>query len=254
MLPLSVFIITKNEQAILDECLTRVSSIADEIIVLDSGSTDQTQAIAESHGAVFQFREFDGFGQQKFAAESLCKNDWVLNIDADEFLTEEVKEEILSFLKSDLPHRFDGARIKTVGIYPHHKNPRPFADFHNYIRLYNHKVLHYPLHATQDAVLPQDRERICEFKNIILHYSFPDLQTLNEKASERTRFYFHSENRKSGLHNIPRMLIEFPFAFFKCYVLRCHFTGGIYGVKISYIYAKYRFLRVLQRVLARSLT
>ena len=253
MRSLSLFVITKNEQANLSRCLELAKPLVDEIIVLDSGSTDNTQEIAEKFGAKFSFRQFDGFGQQKRAAESLCKNDWVLNLDADEFLTPEVIAEITHFLSSDMPQRYNGARVKTVGLYPHHEKPRFLADYHNYIRLYNRELLSYPNHPTKDAIVVTSEKYIYHLKNIILHRSFPDLKTLNDKARGRTRFYFQNENPKSQFINILRMVIEFPLAFFKCYILRRHFTGGFYGAKISYIYAKYRFIRIVQRVMKRAL-
>lgn len=250
---LSLFVITKNEQANLGRCLELAKPLVDEIVVLDSGSTDKTQEVAEKFGAKFSFRQFDGFGQQKRAAESLCENDWVLNLDADEYLTPEVIAEITHFLSSDMPQRYDGARVKTVGVYPHHEKPRYLADYHNYIRLYNRQLLNYPDHPTKDAIVVTSEERIHHLKNIILHHSFPDLKTLDDKARGRTRFYFQNEKPKSYFFNVLRMVIEFPLAFFKCYFLRRHFTGGLYGVKISYIYAKYRFMRIVQRVVKRAL-
>jgi len=70
--------------------LEEVKDIADDVIVLDSGSADKTEEIAKQYGAKFSYRAFDGFGQQKRAGEDLCAYDWVLNLDADEFLTEEL--------------------------------------------------------------------------------------------------------------------------------------------------------------------
>ena len=253
MKPLSVFIITKNEEKNLPRCLEEIKELADEIIVLDSGSTDQTEEIATAHGAQFSFREFDGFGQQKYAAEQLCTHDWVLNLDADEFVTEELKKEIVDFLSSEMTEKYDGARLKTVGVYPHHKKPRPFADYHNYIRLYNKEDLNFPRHPTHDAVIAKDETRIHQFKGIALHYAFESIEALEQKARGRTKFYYEQEKKGSTLKNIIRLPFEFIFSFIKCYFFRRHFTGGWYGVRNSFIYAKYRHIRILQRVIGKSL-
>ncbi len=253
MQKLSVFIITKNEEQNLPRCLEVCADLADEIVVLDSGSTDNTQAIAEQFGATFSTQKFEGFGLQKYSAEQLCSHDWVLNLDADEFLTQKLKTEIRSFLASDKVEHVDGVRLKTVGVYPHHQKPRIFADYHNYIRLYNRNKIHYSLHPTQDVVLAEDESRIDQFKGIALHYAFDSLETLDAKARARTKFYFEQEKRGSRLKNILRLPFEFIFSFFKCYILRRQFTGGIYGIKNAYIYAKYRHIRMLQRVLGRCI-
>ncbi len=251
MLPVSVFIITKNEKKNLPRCLEEIKGLADEIIVLDSGSTDQTESISKKYGAKFSVRTFDGFGQQKYAAEQLCKNDWVLNLDADEFVTEKLKTEIRGFLSGDLCQKYDGARLKTVGVYPHHTSPRPLADYHNYIRLYNKTVLHFPQHPTHDAVIARDESRIYQFSGIALHYAFESLDALEQKARSRTKFYFEHEKRGKFLKNLIRLPFEYLWSFFKCYILRRQFTGGRYGLKNAMIYAKYRHLRIAQRVFNR---
>src|SRR5699024_4580149 len=85
--PLSVVVITLNNADTLDHCLASVAW-ADDIVVLDSGSTDATRRIAESHGARFSTREFTGYSEQKQAAIDLARHDWVLLLDSDESLAE----------------------------------------------------------------------------------------------------------------------------------------------------------------------
>ena len=90
MINISAFIITKNEASRVTRAINSVKDIAEEIIVVDSGSVDDTVSIAESLGAKVIFNEWPGYVKQKSFAESLCKNNWVLNIDADEELTQEL--------------------------------------------------------------------------------------------------------------------------------------------------------------------
>ena len=86
-LPLSVFIIAVNEADRIALTINSVRDWADEVIVIDSGSTDDTVAVAESHGARVVFNEWNGYGPQKVFGETLCRNDWLLNLDADEEVT-----------------------------------------------------------------------------------------------------------------------------------------------------------------------
>ncbi len=99
-LPISVVLITLNEEKKLPACLATVSW-AGEIVVLDSGSTDNTRAIAEQSGARFFTRKFDNFAAQKNAAIEMATQDWILLLDADELLSPELQTEIQEIIRSD---------------------------------------------------------------------------------------------------------------------------------------------------------
>ncbi len=251
---LSVFLITKNEEQRLDKTLKAIKPIADEIIILDSGSTDQTRQIAEAHNAKFSTRPFDGFGQQKHAAQELCSHNWVLNLDADEVVTADLREEITEFLKNpEMSAHYDGAEMRIVNVLPQEQKPRPFARTYHRIRLYNKNKLGFPRHSTFDNINRRPAYKIHNFKHIIHHYSFLNLPELEAKMRERAIFYFNEEKRGSQLKNILRLPFEFIISFFKAYFLRGHITGGLYGLGNSYIYAKYRHIRIWQRVLNRPI-
>jgi glycosyltransferase involved in cell wall biosynthesis len=254
MLPLSVFLITKNEAHNLPRCLDAIKDLAAEIVIIDSGSTDETEQIAQQYGARFSYRAFDGFGQQKYHAEQLCNHNWVLNLDADEVVTPELAHEIRHFLDNGLSNSYDGARLKIVSLYPHQDKPRLWADYYNPVRLYNKSKLHYRQHASYDRVVLEKDTPIYQFKNIILHYSYASLEALEEKKKARTRFYFEYENDKGGkIKNMLRLGTEFPRTFLKSYFLKRQFTGGLHGLKLSYLHAKYRHLRIAQRVKGKCL-
>jgi len=93
-IPVSVAIITKNEESNLPDCLKSIS-FADDIVVVDSGSTDRTKEIAQSFGCKFFEEDWKGFGNQKQSAIDKCKNEWVLVLDADERIPPETAEEII---------------------------------------------------------------------------------------------------------------------------------------------------------------
>lgn len=251
---LSVFLITKNEQDRLAATLTAAKKVADEIVILDSGSTDQTEQIANDFGAVFKFREFEGFGQQKNAAQELCTYNWVLNLDADEVLSSELIQEIKSFLSdTDKIKAYDGGEMAIVNVLPNEAKPRPLARSYDRIRLYNKTKLSFPLHSTFDNIDRKPEYKIHEFKSIVLHYSFLTLEALEQKARERTKFYFESEKKGKLIKNIVRLPFEYIWSFIKAYFLRGHFTAGLYGLKNAMIYAKYRHIRIVQRVFNRCL-
>lgn len=112
---LSAILIVQNEEAYLAECLASLAGIADEIVVLDGGSTDRSVAIAEAHGARVQHRPFDDFGRQKQAALELAMGDWVLSIDADERLTPALAREITAVIADS--SSLDGYSIRRELVY-----------------------------------------------------------------------------------------------------------------------------------------
>ena len=99
MTKLSVCIICKNEDEVIEDCLKSVSW-ADEIIVVDSGSTDKTLEIAKKFTDKVFFNKWPGFGRQRQKAEQLASNEWIFAIDCDEVVSTELKNEIQNLLKS----------------------------------------------------------------------------------------------------------------------------------------------------------
>lgn len=124
-LPLSVAIITKNEEKRLPDCLKSVS-FADEIVIVDSGSTDKTPDIAREFGCRFFVEEWKGYGPQKNSAAQKCNNEWVLIIDADESVPEEARQKIAETLRSPSADAysvkrknfFNGKWIRHCGWWP----------------------------------------------------------------------------------------------------------------------------------------
>ena len=98
---LSVILITKNEGDRVELCLQSIVDIADEIIVLDSGSTDETVAICQRYTDNVTVTDWPGFGKQKQRALDKASGDWVLSIDADEALDEQIQQALVSLLAQD---------------------------------------------------------------------------------------------------------------------------------------------------------
>lgn len=120
MLPLmnlSVAIITFNEEANMVRTLNSVKAIAEEIIVVDSGSTDATLPLAQAHGAKVFVEPWKGFALQKNSALAKATGDWILSLDADEEVSPELAESIAQLLRSDTPPAFEGYRMNRRNIY-----------------------------------------------------------------------------------------------------------------------------------------
>ena len=100
-LPISCFIIAKNEADRISKTIESVIDIVDEVIVIDSGSTDGTQNLAKELGCKVFFNKWSGYGPQKRFGEDCTKNEWLLNLDADEYLSDEIKSEILQTFENN---------------------------------------------------------------------------------------------------------------------------------------------------------
>ena len=100
MIKISAYIVTLNEELRLDRTLKAVSKVADEIIIVDSGSTDKTEKIAKKHKAKFIFHKWKNISSQKNFAQNKCSNDWVLSLDSDEVLSDDLIQEIKQIKKN----------------------------------------------------------------------------------------------------------------------------------------------------------
>lgn len=215
----------------------------DEIIVVDSGSSDQTVAISQSFGAKCYHNEWQGFGFQKRFAEDKASNDWILNLDADEWLTEELRREIASLTLPNMPENIFGYRVNIKNVYPIDDKPRIFADQHKYIRLYHKKFCRFPPSAAFDEIKLPSKQHRC-LKSPIFHRSIRSITHLIQKNIEYYRLQ-QIEKRKSRLLFCVRLVLEPMLAFFKYYILRRHITGGCYGFLVASTIALLRTYRLM---------
>ena len=244
---LSAFLIVKNEAERLPRTLEALRDLADEVVVVDSGSTDATVEIAKSFGARVFIREWPGYGPQKHFAENQCSHDWLLNVDADEVVTPELANEIRSTIDAGVGGRAWRIRIRTV--YPGDRKPRPLVSDYNVVRLYHRSVGRYRDDPLFDRV--ETSVNPGQLRSTIWHYSFVNWQGLLDKANTYTSYYAKAGRKRSRTQLRFRLLFEFPFVFFKVYVLRLHCFGGWKGYIVSVTAAYMRLIR-LAKILERQ--
>ena len=241
-LPLSVFIITLNEEDRIEQAIRSVMDWVDEVVVVDSGSTDRTIEICENLGAKVVHHDWPGYGAQKRYGEDLCRNQWLLNIDADEEITESLRDEIIALF--DPEPDTDICKLEILDIYPHLKEAKSWAYGYWQYRLYNRNMGRFSSSSVHDTVRPLPEARIHTLEGKVNHRSFKDIAFAVDKM-----------NRISGMQRddmlergrkIPswRLITEFPFAFLKAYFIRKHCLYGLWGVVLANNYAFSRFLRV----------
>ena len=225
---ISVTILTKNSAETLEATLESVKDF-DEVIVLDSGSTDATLDIAGRYPNVKTFQEpFLGFGPMHNRASSLATHDWIFSIDSDEELTPEAAEEILS-LKRDareanaiLRHNFfNGKRIKWCGGW--------HPDW--VIRLYNRTATQFSDAKVHEKILT-DGVSVKRLTHPLLHTPYRTMSDFLDKMQHYSTL-FAEQNRSKGPVSLFSALTHSWFAFFKSYVLKRGFLGGREGFIIS---------------------
>ena len=229
-LPVSVVIITRNEEDNIADCL-KSASWADEAIVLDDNSSDKTVDIAKQFTDKIFSRKMDIEGRHRNYAYGLSKNDWVLSLDADERVSPELVEELRGLFKAGpIGHKAYSIPIKTFigrrwirygGWYPAPK-----------VRLFDRRSFKYEEAEVHPRVFIQGS---CgRLKRDILHYSYRDFhdffESLNNQTTLEARKWF-KERRKIGFVKMYRKFVD---RFLKAYILKQGFRDGFLGLMVAY--------------------
>lgn len=236
-IPASVFIICKNEAANIERALESVKMF-DDIVLVDSGSTDETLEIAKRYPCRRYFQAWLGYARQKQLALDLCKHDWALNIDADEELGSELRREIETFLKAPGNHAglstpiresFSGA-LTSPGT---HQN--------RHIRFLNRKHGRYNNPDVHEGIVldgPAARA-----KHPILHYGESSIAVKVAKNNSYSTLRAEERHRKGRKPSIAKLVLIFPVMFLKSYLLRRAYLNGWRGFVVAMTNAFYAFLK-----------
>ncbi len=247
--PISVFIITKNEADRITSVINAVQEIADEILVIDSGSADNTVEIAQNLGAKTFYNAWQGYGQQKVFGESLCKNKWILNIDADEEMALELAMEIKELFASQKVDQFIGYKIKIVNKFFSEKKPKKLAYYYNQLRLYNKDYCGFKDSSIHDSVVVKENHkllRVGQLKNIIAHQSFRSFEHWIAKINSYSTMQAEDAFGRGKNVSILKILITPTFAFLKGYFIRRYFIYGFNGLIYSYVFAFGRLMKLVK--------
>ena len=225
---LSVVIISKNEEKFIGDAI-KSAEFADEVLLLDSGSTDGTRKIAKKLGVRVENQAWLGFGPQKNSAVDLATNDWVFVLDSDERIPPKLCSEIITTLKNPSfdgyfvgrLNNFFGKDIKTCGLYPDYN-----------IRLFNRAKGAFNDVPVHECV--QVEGKVANLKNHMIHLAYSNVDEFIEKQ----RYYSEISNKKK---NIVKAIINPCWTFFKLYFIKLGFLDGWHGYIIAKIYAKYTF-------------
>ena len=243
MPPLSIFIIAQNEADRIGRTIAAARALSDDIVVVDSGSTDGTQALAESLGARVIFNPWPGYGPQKRFAEEQCRHDWLLNLDADEVLPADLVDEIAALFAEGQPPA-DAYKIRIAEIFPGEGAPHRFAYALAPVRLYRKSWGRYSPSPVHDRVDLLPGTKVGRLKGTVHHFSVRSLGEQMEKLNAYSDAQADDLDERGETLSAVRLFAEFPANFFKAYIGRRHALRGVYGFMTAMNYAFYRYLRV----------
>lgn len=242
-LPISVFIIAVNEGDRIARSIESVRGFADEIVVIDSGSTDNTVQASEAAGARVIHHDWPGYGMQKRFGEDQCRNDWLLNIDADEVVSPALAEEIRTLFASGTPKQA-GFTMHIMEILPGRTKPGLFGHHVTAVRLYDKRCGRFSDSSVHDSVIMASGA-VGALKNIVEHRSSRGLSHSIDKINRYSTM--QAENMAKGrAPSLPtlRLLMEFPAGFIKAYFFRGYLFEGRAGFVNSMLYGFSRFVRL----------
>lgn len=235
---LSVTIITLNEADHIGAAIDS-ASWADEVVVVDSGSTDDTCAIARSKGVRLDTRAWTGYVDQKNFAAGLASHDWIFSLDADERLTPVLATEIRTLLASDPPlagyrvprvTRHLGRWIRTTDFYPDYQT-----------RLYDRRRARWRGRYVHESVTVDGT--VGQLRHELQHYSYRDLSDhlarINHYSTLAARQMYESGRRAGSLD----LLVHPPAAFLRNYILRRGIVDGAAGLTLSLVNSYAVFLK-----------
>ncbi len=244
---ISGLIITFNEEKMIGKCIDALFRVCDEVIIVDSLSKDRTVEIAKAKGAIVIEQPFLGDGPQRTHGLSFCKNDWILNLDADEFLDVDAEDFIVKekYLKGDYDafsfriKNFLGDKlIDFAGWYPDHK-----------VRFFNKttagpskSIVHQQIIATNEKKVPVH----------ILHYGWESLEQIISKKNQYSGWHAQQFFDQGKKINAFKPVLNGLVAFIRCYFFKKGVLNGLDGLTISgiqgfFTYMKYTKLTKIQQ-------
>lgn len=238
----SAVIITYNEEGIIQQTLSRLWW-CDEVVIIDSGSTDQTAALCRAYGCAVYTRTFDGFGEQKKYGVSKARNNWILCIDADELLTNELIDEIREEMSKPVLE-FEAFSIPRNLVFMNKVFRHGKESTSSVIRLFNRQKAAWDGAVVHERVLVDGQTK--KLNNKLLHYSYNSYSQFIHKLNLYSTLGAKKlQERGKNKHKLV-VALGIPFNFFKYYIIDRNFLNGYRGFAWSSLNAFYHFVKYLK--------
>lgn len=228
---ISVYIIAFNEAEKIRDCINSVLW-ADEIVLIDSHSSDGTSEIAKELGAKVVHIPFNGYGDLRNQAIFQCSNDWILSLDSDERCTTQVRDEILDIIKMNsleiyrIPRKnfFMGRWIKYSGWYPNYRQPQ----------LFKKGKMTYTMDPVHEGFISQSSKKVGYLRNYIWQFPFKNTEEVMHKANRYSSLGVKKLTDSGIKGTILKAFIHGFWAFIKHYIFKLGFLDGGPGFVIAF--------------------
>ncbi|MCB0347310.1 MAG: glycosyltransferase family 2 protein [Bdellovibrionales bacterium] len=240
---ISAVILTKNEESNIERAISSCLSVCDEILVIDSGSTDKTKEIASQFEKV-KFIEtiWKGFSETKNFGNAKASGDYILSLDADEALDETLQTEILAH-KNNLSGAYKFARLTNYcGKWIHHSGWRP--DYQT--RLFPKQDSKWNMNLVHEKIILPENCNVQVLKGDILHYSYKSISEHLVKMDSYTTLSAQMLLQKDPSFLVIKAVLHSKFKFFRTYILKLGILDGYYGFVISCFGAFVVFLKYIK--------
>lgn len=234
---LSVIIIAKNEADRIETCLKSISRIADEIILFDSGSTDQTVEIAQKYTEKIFVTDWPGYGPQKQRALDQATGEWVLSIDSDEALSPELEAEIEMVLSSrprEAAFRLKWGVVIFGRLLAHGRSARAV------LRLFRREGASFSKAIVHEKVLIPEG-KIGRLNHLLLHYDIRDFEHYLHKNSLYAWLWAKQQHQKKRRGTLLGAALRAIWVFFQIYIIRGGVLDGAEGFLVAAMYSQYSF-------------
>ena len=254
---LSIAIITFNEEGNIKDCLESVRW-ADEIVVVDSGSTDRTQEICRQYTDKVFTLEWTGFADTKQKAVNLTTHPWVFVLDADERVTKELKDEILNIIKDEYPSPIplpdisgEGARGRGDGYYVPRKNyfAKKWIKHGGWrpdytLRLFKKEKGSFEPREVHEAIMINGSTGY--LKNPLKHYTYKNIADYLKRMERYSTLAAKELYKKGRRANILDIIFRPPATFIRMFLLQLGILDGIYGIILACLYSRYTYRKYVK--------
>ena len=246
---ISVVIITKNEAHIIANTLQSLQPVITDIVIVDSGSTDETIAICKQFNAVVIETDWAGYGINKNKGIAAAKNDWILSLDADEAIDEELKQ---SLLQLDLNNDEEVFNIRFKNFFCNKWIRFGEWGFDTHVRLFNRQKVQWNNVAVHENLIFPAAVKIVKLKGNILHYTVKNRQEYDAKTDHYARMNAAKYAAAAKSAGFFKQYFSPLFAFIQHYIFRLGFLDGAAGFIIAkttarYTFLKYRYLKEMNK-------
>ncbi len=237
---ISAVVITNNASATIGNCIDAVKKVSDEIIVIDSFSTDNTAEICKEKKVVFHQQEWLGYGPQKNLGISIATNNYILSLDADEIISDELAASIIKEKNTGLAGLYSLPFVHYYYIdFIKHGVSRPETK----VRLFNRNEVRWNEREVHESLIIPKTEKIKQLRGYLLHYSYRSITHQIEKINNYTTLGAKELYKKGKKHFLLKMIFGPPVNFIVNYFIRLGFLDGVHGFVLSSFAAHESFVK-----------